>query len=42
MFLNILLVLGGFYVLIKGADYLVNGASSLARRLGVPALVIGL
>ncbi|TAL50763.1 calcium/sodium antiporter [Patescibacteria group bacterium] len=42
MFLNILLVLGGFYVLIKGADYLVNGSSSLARRLGVPALVVGL
>jgi len=42
MFFNILLVLGGFYMLIKGADYLVNGSSSLARRLGVPALVIGL
>lgn len=42
MFLNILLVLGGFYALIKGADYLVNGSSSLARSLGVPALVVGL
>jgi cation:H+ antiporter len=42
MFTNILLVIGGFYLLIKGADYLVSGASSLARRLGVPALVVGL
>ena len=42
MFLSILQVLGGFFILIKGADYLVNGSSSLARRLGVPALVVGL
>lgn len=42
MLTNILLIIGGFYVLIKGADYLVGGASSLARRLGVPALVVGL
>ncbi|MBX9907028.1 calcium/sodium antiporter [Patescibacteria group bacterium] len=32
----------GFVLLIKGADYLVSGASSLAARLGVSALVIGL
>ncbi len=32
----------GFIVLIKGADLLVDGASSLAKRLGVSALVIGL
>lgn len=32
----------GFAVLIKGADYLVLGASSLAARLGISALVIGL
>ncbi|HMO82890.1 MAG TPA: hypothetical protein PKA42_01860 [Candidatus Paceibacterota bacterium] len=32
----------GFYALIKGADLLVDGASSLANRLGVSALVIGL
>ncbi|NQV90030.1 calcium/sodium antiporter [Candidatus Uhrbacteria bacterium] len=42
MLTNILLVLGGFYLLIKGADYLVGGSSSLARKLGVPALVVGL
>ena len=32
----------GFVGLIKGADLLVDGASSLAGRLGVSALVIGL
>lgn len=32
----------GFAVLIKGADFLVSGASSLATRMGVSALVIGL
>lgn len=32
----------GFAALIKGADLLVDGASSLARRLGVSALVVGL
>jgi len=42
MFTNILLVIGGFFLLVKGADYLVGGSSSLARKLGVPALVIGL
>lgn len=42
MLTNILLVLGGFLLLIKGADYLVDGSSSLARKLGVPSLVVGL
>lgn len=32
----------GFVLLIKGADLLVDGASSLAKRLGISALVIGL
>ena len=32
----------GFVVLILGADWLVNGASGLAKRLNVPDLVIGL
>jgi len=37
----ILFVLG-IFLLIKGADYLVEGSSSLAKKLGVPTLVIGL
>src|SRR3989338_4899357 len=37
-----LLLIAGFYLLIKGADFLVSGASSLAKRLGVSEIVIGL
>lgn len=32
----------GIIILIKGADYLVEGSSSLAKKLKVPTLVIGL
>lgn len=32
----------GFALLVKGASYLVDGASSLAKRFGISALVIGL
>lgn len=32
----------GFVLLIKGADLLVGGASSIAKRFGISALVIGL
>ncbi|WP_187262136.1 calcium/sodium antiporter [Pontibacter beigongshangensis] len=42
MILNIFLLLVGFVVLIYGADKLVEAASSLAARLGVPSIVIGL
>ncbi|MBN1585396.1 sodium:calcium antiporter, partial [Candidatus Uhrbacteria bacterium] len=38
----VILLIFGFALLIKGADWLVDGASSLAKRLGIPALVIGL
>ena len=41
--MNIILSLTfGFIILIKGADWLVDGASSLARRLKISDLVIGL
>lgn len=40
--LTLFLFILGFVVLVKGADLLVDGASSLAQRLGVSALVIGL
>ncbi len=42
MLLNTVLLFAGFVVLIKGADFLVGGASSLAKRLKVSALTIGL
>ena len=32
----------GFFLLVKGADWFVDGASGLARKLGIPQLVIGL
>lgn len=37
-----ILLIIGFLLLIKGADYLVQGASSIARRWNVSDLVIGL
>ncbi len=42
MFLDILLLLVGFAVLIKGADFLVSGASSAAKKYGISNLAIGL
>lgn len=42
MLLNIILCLAGFVLLYYGADWLVKGASSLAARLGISPLVIGL
>lgn len=42
IFINIVLVLVGFVLLIKGADFFVDGAASLARKLKIPSLVIGL
>jgi cation:H+ antiporter len=42
MITTILLLVVGFAVLVKGADWLVDGASSLARRYRVSELVIGL
>lgn len=42
MFIIILLLLVGFVILIKGADWLVDGASSIAKRFKVSDLVIGL
>lgn len=40
--IDALLLLGGLALLIKGAGLLVSGASSIAERLGVSPLVIGL
>lgn len=42
IFINIVLVLVGFVLLIKGADFFVDGSASLARKLKIPSLVIGL
>ena len=37
-----ILLLVGFVLLIKGADFFVDGASSIAGKLKVPSLIIGL
>ncbi|MEZ4997471.1 MAG: hypothetical protein R2758_08425 [Bacteroidales bacterium] len=42
MILDIGLLLVGFVILIKGADWLVTGASALARRHNISDLAIGL
>lgn len=40
--LNFILLIIGLVLVIKGADFLVDGSSSLAIKMGVPQLVIGL
>lgn len=42
MTISILLIIVGFVLLIKGADWLVSGASSLARKYNISDLTIGL
>ena len=32
----------GFVMLVKGADWFVDGSSGIARKFGIPQLVIGL
>ena len=40
--LNILLLIVGFTLLAKGADFFVDGASGIATKLKIPQIVIGL
>ena len=40
--LQFLILAAGFVMLIKGADWFVDGASSIAAKFGIPQLVIGL
>lgn len=40
--LQFVLLIAGFVLLIKGADFFVDGSSSVARMLKVPSLIIGL
>ena len=42
IFLNILFLIIGMVLLIKGADFFVSGASAVASRLKVPSIFIGL
>ena len=42
MFLQVIILLAGFLFLVKGADWFVEGAASIAKKLGIPQLIIGL
>ena len=42
VFIGLVKIVLGFVLLIKGADFFVDGASAIAKKLGVPELVIGL
>lgn len=38
----IFFILFGFVLLVKGADYFVDGAAGIAKKLGIPSIIIGL
>ena len=44
--MNLILQIGllalGFFMLVKGADYFVDGAAGIATKFGIPQLVVGL
>lgn len=40
--MNYILLIIGFVLLIKGADVFVDGAAAVAKKLGIPAVVVGL
>ena len=42
MILQLFVLLVGFLLLVKGADWFVEGAAGIAKKLGIPQLVIGL
>ena len=39
---SVLLMVAGFFILIKGADFFVDGASGIAEKFHIPQIVIGL
>ncbi len=42
IFWAIVMLVGGFFLLVKGADWFVDGAAGLAAKMRIPQLVIGL
>ena len=40
--LNLVLLIGGFFFLVKGADLFVDGSSSVAKIFKIPSVIIGL
>lgn len=39
---NVVILLIGFVLLVKGADYFVEGSSSVAKKFGIPSIIVGL
>ena len=42
IFVEILLLALGFFMLVKGADWFVEGAAGIAEKFGIPQLLVGL
>ena len=42
MAVSVILIILGFVLLIKGADFLVDGSSNVAKKFHIPEIVIGL
>ena len=39
---SLIILIVGFVLLIKGADFFVEGSSSVAKRLRIPSMIIGM
>ena len=42
IWISVILIIVGFLLLIKGADFLVDGSSNIAKRFHIPEIIIGL
>ena len=42
MLIEVFWIIVGFLLLIKGADFLVNGSSNVAKKFHIPEIIIGL
>ena len=40
--MNYILLIVGFFLLIKGADIFVDGAAAISKKLGIPSIIVGL
>ena len=42
IFISVIFIAIGFLLLVKGADFLVDGASVIAKKFHIPDIIIGL
>ena len=42
MILYLIFIIIGFWLLVKGADFLVDGASNIANKFNIPTIIIGI